>query len=62
MSSEVAMRINKIPVEVTVCMENKPLIAVCQVATIFFSDAISFVPCFKYTESDDVSPSSILLQ
>ena len=25
-----------------------------EVATIFFNDAISFVPCFKYTDSEDV--------
>ena len=25
-----------------------------EVATVFFNDAISFVPCFQYTDSEDV--------
>ena len=25
-----------------------------QVATVFFSEAISFVPCFKYSDSEDM--------
>merc|ERR1719253_2257842 len=33
------MQVNNIPVEI---------------ATIFFNEAISFVPCFKYTDSEDV--------
>uniref|UniRef100_A0A7S4AAQ7 Uncharacterized protein n=1 Tax=Pseudo-nitzschia australis TaxID=44445 RepID=A0A7S4AAQ7_9STRA len=33
------IRVNSIPVEV---------------ATVFFNDAISFVPCFRYTDSEDV--------
>jgi len=35
----VSIRINKIPVEI---------------ATIFFNRAVSFVPCFKYSDSEDV--------
>ena len=35
----VTIRINKIPVEI---------------ATVFFNEAISFVPCFKYEDSEDV--------
>ena len=38
-SGSVTIRINKIAVEV---------------ATIFFNEAISFVPCFKYVDSEDV--------
>ena len=38
-SGGVVITINRIPVEI---------------ATIFFNDAISFVPCFKYADSDDV--------
>jgi hypothetical protein len=37
--SETSIRINKIAVEV---------------ATVFFNEAISFIPCFKYSESEDV--------
>ena len=38
-SGSVTIRINRIPVEI---------------ATIFFNKAISFVPCFKYSDSEDV--------
>lgn len=38
-TDRVTMQINKVPVEV---------------ATVFFNEAISFIPCFKYAESEDV--------
>lgn len=37
--TKMKIRVNSIPVEV---------------ATVFFSDALSFVPCFQYTDSEDV--------
>ena len=33
-----------------ICVNSIPV----EVATIFFNDAISFVPCFQYTDSEDV--------
>lgn len=38
-SGKVTIRINKVPVEV---------------ATVYFNDAFSFIPCFTYADSDDV--------
>lgn len=33
-----------------ICVNSIPV----EVATVFFSDALSFVPCFQYTDSEDV--------
>lgn len=33
-----------------ICVNSIPV----EVATVFFNDAISFVPCFQYTDSEDV--------
>ena len=33
-----------------ICVNSIPV----EVATVFFNDAISFVPCFRYTDSEDV--------
>ena len=33
-----------------ICVNSIPV----EVATVFFNDAMSFVPCFQYTDSEDV--------
>jgi hypothetical protein len=33
-----------------ICVNSIPV----EVATVFFNDAISFIPCFQYTDSEDV--------
>lgn len=33
-----------------ICVNSIPV----EVSTVFFNDAISFVPCFQYTDSEDV--------